>query len=78
MIIDKEEHREILKAAVENIPISGPAGHPEMLARVMQVHEVLAAINAATVPIDPTLKPTQTNDPSIHNGENAKGRGNPE
>jgi len=56
MIIDKEEHREILKAAVENMPISGPAGHPDMLAKVVLVHEVLAAINAATVPVDPVLE----------------------
>lgn len=56
MIIDKEEHRELLKAAVESIPISGPAGHPEMLARVMQVHEVLAAIGSATVKMDASLE----------------------
>lgn len=49
MQIDKESHREILKAAVEGLPISGPAGHPDMLAKVLLVHEVLASIDAAGI-----------------------------
>ncbi|MDX3883616.1 MAG: hypothetical protein QHC65_04280 [Sphingomonas sp.] len=47
MQIDKESHREILKTAVENLPISGPAGHPEMLTKVLLIHEVLVAIERA-------------------------------
>lgn len=54
MIIDKEEHREILRAAVKNMPISGPAGDPEMLRHILAVHEILAAINGATVGVSLT------------------------
>lgn len=53
MIIDQEEHRELLKMAVANIPISGPAGAPELLAHVNAVHSLLASIAAAQVATDP-------------------------
>lgn len=56
MIIDKEDHREILRMAVQGIPISGPAGDPDMLRHVLAVHEVLAAIDSATVKIDASLE----------------------
>lgn len=53
MTIDHEEHRELLTMAVANIPISGPAGAPELLAHVNAVHNLLAAIAAAQVAPDP-------------------------
>ncbi len=58
MIIDKEEHRELLFLAVKNIPISGPAGDPELLKNVKLVNEILTAIQGATVPsgLDPAVE----------------------
>jgi hypothetical protein len=66
MIIDSEDHRALLHMAVKNLPISGPAGDPEMLRHVQMVHAVLHAIEAArlapqailvqiTVPAPPVL-----------------------
>ena len=56
MIIDREEHRALLRLAVENIPISGPAGHPELFEKVMLVRELLQAIGNAAVAQDPALE----------------------
>jgi hypothetical protein len=49
MIIDKEEDRGLLRMAVANIPISGPAGAPEILQHVNAVHRLLASIDGAQV-----------------------------
>lgn len=55
MVLDKEAHRELLRLAVENLPISGPAGHPELFEKVMLVRELLQAIGNAAVAQDPAL-----------------------
>ena len=56
MIIDKEEHRAVLLLALRSIPISGPAGDPEMLRHVLAVHELIGLVEAASVPMDPSLE----------------------
>jgi hypothetical protein len=55
MIIDHEEHRKVLLAAIEALPISGPACHPDLLANVKLANEVRAAILSATMTMDPVL-----------------------
>ena len=49
MILTKEEHRQLLKAAVMHLPVSGPAGSADMLNTIHMVHELLKEIDEAQV-----------------------------
>ena len=49
MILDNEEQREVLLAALDQLPIQGPILHPELLQKVMTAHKVKDAIMSASV-----------------------------
>jgi hypothetical protein len=49
MIVDKEEHKQVILLALRNMQITGAAGDPELLRHIHLVHEVLAVVGDALV-----------------------------
>jgi hypothetical protein len=74
MIIDKEEHRDLLRQVVEGITVHGPAVSPEVIQQINLVHELRAAIEAATIgaPVKPSApRRNRAKSPSAKAGADA-------